>query len=125
MRYPVRNGRVVPVTELGFEIVTPKRRVTNNHHLYFDRAWYQDKRYRQVFRGLLPHVVTLSISDHEELHDRYSAPIMPPDIQMIDTVEEYLTLNGVIDVVREQRTCEVYQIQTEQWQGIRAQYKGR
>jgi hypothetical protein len=122
MRYPVSNGKIVPVTELGYEIVPPQRRVTNNHHMWFDRAWYQDKRYRQVFRGLLPNVVTLSISDHEDLHERYSAPIMPTDIQMIDTVEEYLTQNGVIDVVREHRTCETYQLLPEQWAKIRGGY---
>ena len=119
MRYPVRNGLAIPTEELGFERVPHQRRLTTNHHSYFCREQYKDSRVKQIFRGLLPHVVTLSISDHMELHERYSAPIMPRDGLMIDVIDEYLSLNGVIDVVREKRTNETYEILPEQWNLIR------
>ncbi len=122
-RYPVRDGVALPIEEIGYEIVSPERRVTNNHHLYFDRAWYMDKRYRQVFRGLLPNVQTMNITDHNELHDRFSGPPMPRDSLMIDVVDEYLFMNGVIDVVRESKTCETYQVMPEQWQSIKGSYR--
>ncbi len=122
-RYPVRDGLAVPIEEIGFETVSHQRKVTNNHHLYFDRAWYMEKRYRQVFRGLLPHVQTMNIEEHNVLHDRYSGPPMPRDALMIEVVDEYLFMNGVIDVVRESKTCETYQIEPSQWQSIKGLYR--
>ena len=118
MRYPTRGGLAVPVLELGFEPAIHERRKTNSHHLYFDRAWYQDKRIRQVFRNLVPHVQTLWIPDHAALHEKFSAPIMLRDALMIDVVDEYLALHGVIDCVRESRTHETYQLNVEQWSAI-------
>jgi hypothetical protein len=122
MRYPTHNGLVVPITEIGYAEVPHERRRTTNHHLYYERAWYMEKPYRRVFRGLLPHVVTMRIEDHTELHNRYRAPIMPPDIQQIDVVEEYLATHGVIDVVYEKRTNQTYQVLPDQWQQIRGAY---
>lgn len=122
MRYPTRNGLIVPPSELGFETVPHKRRETSNHHAYFNRAEYRDVSYRRIFRGLVTNVFTLSIYDHQELHEVYSPPVMPKDIQMIDVVEEYLASNGVIDVVREKRTCNTYQIESDTWQNIKSQY---
>lgn len=119
MRYPVRNNRIVPVTELGYEIVPHERRLTTNHHMWFCRTDYMDTRYKQVFRGLLSHVVTMPVLQHHDLHDEFSAPKQPSPTVMIDTVEEYLDLHGVIDVVREKRTHETYQLSAEQWQQIR------
>lgn len=123
MRYPVRSGLAIPPNELGFEIVTPKRRETTNHHAYWERTLYRDVAHRRVFRGLITNVYTLGIKDHQKLHEVYSRPVMPKDIQMIDCVEEYLSLNGVIDVVREKRTCETYQIESDTWQNIKSQYR--
>lgn len=122
MRYPTRNGLVVPIEDVGFERVPHERRRTTNHHTYWERAWYMEKPYRRVFRGLLPHVITLRIQDHTELHNTFRAPVMPSDIQQIDVVEDYLATHGVIDVVCEKRTNQTYQILPEQWQAIRGAY---
>jgi len=122
MRYPVRNGRIVPVTDLGYDIVPFERRQTTNHHMWYNRVDYMDTRYKQVFRGLLPHVVTMPILQHLDLHDNFSPPKQPTDLVMIDVIEEYLSLNGVIDCVRERKTNETYQIEPEQWQQIRGGY---
>jgi len=123
MRWPVRNGLAIPTAELGFEEVPHQRRLTTNHHNYWSRAQYQDKRYKQVFRGLLPHLTTLPIEVHEQLHEKYSPPIMPRDSLMIDVIDEYLSLNGVIDVVYEKKTNQTYQIETEQWQSLKGLYR--
>lgn len=124
MRYPTRNGLVIPPIELGYEIMRPKRRETTNHHGYFNKAHYSDVSHRRVFRGLITNVYTLGIHDHQELHETYGPPVMPKDILMIDVVEEYLANNGVIDVVREKRTCQTYQIESDTWQNIKSQYRG-
>jgi hypothetical protein len=118
-RYPSKNGIALPVIELGYDVVPFERRKTTNHHRQFDRAWYMEKRYRQVFRGLLPHLDTMPIDQHIDLHDRYSAPIMPPDSLQIAVVDEYLFMHGQIDVVRESKTNETYQITADQWARIR------
>jgi hypothetical protein len=124
MKYPTNRGLIVPPPELGFETVTPKRRETTNHHGYYNRADYRDISYRRVFRGLITNVYTLDIQDHQELHERYAPPVMPKDSLMIDVVEEYLATNGVIDVVREKRTCDTYQVTSDQWLALRSQYRG-
>jgi hypothetical protein len=123
MRYPTSpSGLALPVQEVGFEVVQFKRRETNRHHLQFERNRYTSPLQR-VFRGLCDRVVDMRIIDHNDLHDRYSAPRIPTDIQMIDCVEEYLSLNGTIDVVREKRTHEIYQIESDTWQNIKSQYR--
>lgn len=123
MRYPVnKQGIALPIQEVGFEVVQHQRRLTNRHHLQFERNNYTSPLQR-VFRGLSSRVVDMWIIDHNELHERYSAPRVPTDIQMIDVVEEYLSLYGVIDVVREKRTHETYQIESGTWQNIKSQYR--
>lgn len=123
MRYPVnKQGIALPIQEVGFEVVQHQRRLTNRHHLQFERNNYTSPLQR-VFRGLSSRVVDMWIADHNELHERYSAPRVPTDIQMIDCVEEYLSLYGVIDVVREKRTHETYQIESGTWQNIKSQYR--
>lgn len=123
MRYPVnKQGIALPIQEVGFEVVQHQRRLTNRHHLQFERNNYTSPLQR-VFRGLSSRVVDMWIADHNELHERYSAPRVPTDIQMIDVVEEYLSLYGVIDVVREKRTHETYQIESGTWQNIKSQYR--
>lgn len=123
MRYPVnKQGIALPIQEVGFEVVQHQRRLTNRHHLQFERNNYTGPLQR-VFRGLSSRVVDMWIIDHNELHERYSAPRVPTDIQMIDVVEEYLSLYGVIDVVREKRTHETYQIESGTWQNIKSQYR--
>lgn len=123
MRYPVnKQGIALPIQEVGFEVVQHQRRLTNRHHLQYERNNYTSPLQR-VFRGLSSRVVDMWIIDHNELHERYSAPRVPTDIQMIDVVEEYLSLYGVIDVVREKRTHETYQIESGTWQNIKSQYR--
>lgn len=123
MRYPVnKQGIALPIQEVGFEVVQHQRRLTNRHHLQYERNNYTSPLHR-VFRGLSSRVVDMWIIDHNDLHERYSAPRVPTDIQMIDVVEEYLSLYGVIDVVREKRTHETYQIELGTWQNIKSQYR--
>ena len=125
MRYPTfSDGRIVPVTDLGYDIVPFERKYTNRHHYWYNKSEYQDKRYKQVFRGLLSHVAVMPLIQHNDLHDNFTQPRMPSDIAMLDVIEEYLSMYGVIDVVRETRTCETYQILPDQWNSIRATYKG-
>lgn len=124
MRYPTNeSGLALPVQEVGFEVVAHQRLRTNRHHLQFERNKYTSPLER-VFRGLYDRVVDMRIVDHNELHERYSEPIKPTRIQMIDCVEEYLAYNGVIDCVRERQTHETYQIEADTWQNIKSQYRG-
>jgi len=123
MRYPVnRQGLALPVQEVGFEVVQHQRRLTNRHHLQFERNNYTSPLQR-VFRGLCSRVVDMRIIDHNELHETYSAPRIPSEVAMIDCVEEYLATYGVIDVVREKRTHQTYQIESGTWQNIKSQYR--
>ncbi len=117
-RWHSKNGLAVPIQELGFEVVERQRGKTSNHHLHWPRQDYQDKRHQQIFRGLVSNVQTMWNNDHIYLHEKYSAPIMPSDFLMIDVVEEYLSLHGVIDVVCEQKTNEHYQVTSHQWDRI-------
>jgi len=120
MRYPVnRQGLALPVQEVGYEVVAHQRRLTNRHHLQFERTDYRSP-LRRIFRGLSNRVVDMYIPDHNDLHDRFSAPRIPTDIQMIDCVEEYLSINGVIECVKEKKTHQTYEINSEQWQAIKS-----
>lgn len=123
MRYPVnRQGLALPVQEVGFEVVQHQRRVTNRHHLQYEKGMYTSPLQR-VFRGLASRVVDMRIIDHNELHETYSAPRIPSEVAMIDCVEEYLATYGVIDVVREKRTHQTYQIESGTWHNIKSQYR--
>lgn len=122
-RWPTKNGLALPIEEVGFEVVSFERRKTNRHHLYFCRSDYTDNRIGGVFRGLLPHVQTMRIADHADLHERYDPPKQPNQHLMIDVIEEYLSLNGVIDVVREHKTCESYQLTANEWAHIRTRHE--
>jgi hypothetical protein len=124
VKYPTRAGLIVPPEELGYPTVPHSRRNTTNHHGYFNRVNYTDVSFRRIFRGLITNVYTLDLRDHQDLHERYSAPVMPKDSLMIDVVDEYLAINGVIDVVREKRTCDTYQVFSDQWLAIRNQRGG-
>lgn len=124
-RYPSQSrGRIVPVTELGYEIVPQQRGISSNHHYYFNRAYYHNIPIRHQFRNLVDHVVPMEIRQHNDLHNRYTPPVTPRTELMIDVLDEYLALNGVINCVYEKKTNEVYEIHEEQWQLIRESYKG-
>lgn len=118
-RYPTRDGLAIPITELGYSQPDYRvRHLTSNHHLQFEKRQYQDERYKQIFRGLFPRVPVMWVSEHLDLHQRFSAPPIPSKFVMIDTVEEYLAQHGVIDVVCEQKTNEHYQVTQQQWDRI-------
>ena len=118
MRYPTRNGLVVPPQELGLRVVEHERRVTSNHHLYWPRRNYQGP-VSHLFRALAPHIVPLLIPEHSQIHRDYSAPIMPKEGLMVDVIDEYLSLNGVINAVYDRKTMEHYQITANQWARLR------
>ena len=123
MRYPSdKAGLALPITEVGFEVAQPYRRLTSRHHLYYQRCMYKDVPVRHVFRNLVDHVVDMSNSQHNLLHDRFLPPKMPNYGLMIDVLDEYLALNGVIECVKERKTSVTYQIQPEQWDSIRSGY---
>jgi hypothetical protein len=120
MRYPTsRSGLALPIQEVGYEVVAHQRRLTNRHHLQFDRTDYMKSPLHRVFRGLSSRVVDMNMADHIELHDRFNAPRFPTDTQMIDCLEEYICTNGVIECVREKKTHQIYEINLEQWLHIR------
>lgn len=126
MRWPVNErGVAKSVTEVGLEIVEFKRGETSNHHLEYPKRnfGFENKRWRGVFRNLLPLVETLRVPDHIYTHDRFAPPKMPTDIVMIDYIEEYLDVNGVIECVYEKRTNQSYQIGSDTWQNIKSQYR--
>lgn len=123
MRYPTRNGLVIPVEEMGYTPTERVRRATTNHHNYWERDRYNDVRFRSVFRNLVTNVTTLLIPEHVDLHERFDAPKRPSDVLMIDVVEEYLSLHGAIHCVKEKRTNEVYQIEAPEWEHIKGMYR--
>jgi hypothetical protein len=47
---------------------------------------------------------------------------MPHEGLMIDVLDEYLSLNGVLNIVRERKTNTQYQIHAAEWQQIRKGY---
>lgn len=127
MRYPTRGKLIINPFELGYhqptEADSPRR--VNVHHGYFDRHRY-DLRHRHVFRNLITNVYPMLVDEHnagrDSLHHVYDAPPVPPDVLMIDVVEEYLALNGVIECVREKQTKSTYHIQPEEWAHIKLGY---
>lgn len=131
MRYPTHTeGHIVSPYELGYTVPSQlqiDKRKTTNHHGWYNSAWYQDKRYRQVFRNLTSHVYPMLRNEHNDgdytLHDKYSPPVMPKDAKMIEVVDDYLAVNGVIECVREKKTSEVYEMQADEWQLIKGLYK--
>lgn len=119
-RYPRRDGLAIPIQELGYEVVLPERRKTSQHHLYFERRLYDQTPIRHLFRNLVTHVQTMENLPHQELHYRFTGPVMPREGLMIDVLDEYVALNGVLDFVSEKRTSQTYQLMPEQWQEIRS-----
>jgi predicted protein tyrosine phosphatase len=118
-RYPRSSGLALPVTELGYEIVSHQRGLTTNHHLYYNKAFYLNVPIRHQFRNLVDHVVTMVNDPHQELHNRFKPPVVPRTELMIDVLDEYLALKGVINCVYEKRTNQTYQITPDQWARIR------
>jgi hypothetical protein len=64
-RYPRQSpGLAKPITEIGYEIVPHERGKTSQHHLYYNRASYQNIPIRHQFRNLVDHVVTMENGAH-------------------------------------------------------------
>jgi len=123
MKYPTRDGLVIPPTELytpPTELQLNTRRATTNHHAYFERSDYMvGPRWRGVFRNLVTNVYPLLVPDHIDLHNEFNGPKMPKDSLMIDVIDEYALLHGAVDLVKEKKTNEVYQLPLDQWGKIR------
>ncbi len=119
-RYPTdKRGIAISPLELGYTPVEHKRGVTSNHHHQYEKRRYQATRIHQLFRGLIINVTPLYISEHNELHREYEAPRVPDIITMQDVLEEYIAINGVLDIVREHQTNQTYQVTTDQWELVR------
>lgn len=126
MRYPTRNGLIISPYELGLSIPTEeqlntRRRVTR-HHGYFTRANYNSSRVHSVFRNLVTNTFDLLAEEHENLHHDFDAPIKPRETVMIDVIEEYLSLHGTVDCIREKRTHDIYHISPDEWASTRGRH---
>lgn len=123
MKYPTRSGLIISPYELGYSQPTEQqlnqRRIVTIHHGWFNRNNYRDNRIHSIFRNLVVYTYPLLADEHSALHHDYDAPIKPKDTLMIDVIEEYLSLNGTIDCIREKRTHEIYHISPQEWEHIR------
>lgn len=118
-RYPrYESGLARPVTELGFEVVEQVRGKTNNHHLYYPRPNYQSP-LKTTFRNLTDHVHPMWIVEHNILHRRYSETQIPHEQLMIEVLDEYMALNGVINCVYENKTNQLRQVTQNMYERIR------
>jgi hypothetical protein len=128
MRYPTRRGGlIVSPYEIGFHEPTLEeqnvRRLVTQHHGYYERARYNDVRFRSVFRNLITNVYPLLAHDHNVLHQEFDGPVVPPDTLMVEVVEDFLTMHGVITCVREKKTRSTFDIQPEDWRHIKRGYR--
>jgi len=127
VRYPVdSSGLAIHPYELGFSIPTQENlryRNTSNHHHFWTRQQYGRSAIHHTFRNLVDHVSPLVRQEHQSLHDKYSPPQMPHVGLMIDVLDEYMALNGVINLVREKATNEVREMSAEHWDLTRLSYK--
>lgn len=127
MKYPTRrSGLIVPPAEIGLTVPTPEqlqtRRVCTVHHGYWERHRY-DIRHRAVFRSLVTNTFPLLAEEHVDLHEKFDAPKRPRDSLMIEVLDDYLVMNGVIECVKEKATRQVYRIQPEEWTVIKKGYR--
>ena len=126
MRYPTnRLGIARSPYEVGFTVPTAEhlnvRRLVTIHHAQFERNRY-DNRYRSIFRNLVTNVYPLLADEHAELHHDFDAPRRPRDSLMIEVIDDYLVMNGVIECIREKQTRQTYSIQPEEWRHIKRGY---
>lgn len=120
MRYPTTDkGLAYPVQELGYEVAPYSRRRTSNHHLYFERRKYMGSQVAKLFRGLAPHVQTMWIPDHCQLHQDFEEPRIPDRKLMKMVLDDYAQEHGELHIVREQNTNEIYTIGVEEWRLLR------
>ena len=127
MRYPTdSNGLAIPPFELAFNPPTQEdflyRRVSRHHH-YWTRQQYGRSAIHHTFRNLTDHVTPMIVNEHQGLHDKYSPSKMPHVGLMIDVLDDYIAMNGVIHVVREKATNDVQEIELARWNQIRQTYR--
>jgi hypothetical protein len=119
-RYPIDGmGLALPIQELGYEVMPDENKKTQGHHFYWEREWYLP-RHRQVFRNLVGHVVRMRPVDHDELHHRFAPPLMLRDWEMIDYLDDVIAQNGLLEVHKERKLRETYQIMPPEWEVIRS-----
>ena len=129
MRYPTkgRTGIIVPPCELGFSVPTVEQLSTRGavtiHHGYYERARYNDVRFRSVFRNLITNTFPLLSHEHTVLPHEFQAPRRPRDDMMVEVIEDYLTCNGVIHCIKEKHTRSCFEIQPEEWNAIKRGYR--
>lgn len=127
MRYPTRNGIIVPPYELGCTIPTPEHRsIRNNvnvHHGFWERKDYQGVQFRSIFRNLIDHTFPMLVVEHNELHEDFDPPKRPEDSRMIEILDDYIAVNGVITVIRESCTRDTQDISIDRWRSIKGSYK--
>lgn len=119
-RYPTSQGLAIPIQQLGYEVVLPERRQTSQHHLYFPRVSYSQTAIGHLFRNLVDHVDTMANEPHRELHYRFTGPVKPREGLMIDVMDEYVALNGVLNFVSEKKTSTTYQLYPDRWEEIKS-----
>ena len=130
MKYPTRNGLIISPYELGYTEPTDRdieRRRTTNHHGYFTKNMYGKTAIHHTFRNLVDHVYPMIRDEHNSgtntLHDKYSPPPIPHLGLVVDVLDEYMALNGVINLVREKATNETREMSAAQWEQTRLNYK--
>lgn len=127
MRYPThRNGLIIPPYEIGYGIPTEAdrriRRRTNIHHAYWPWSALRDEPIKRVFGSLITNTYPMFSEEHnmgqDNLHADYSAPRLPDLGVMVEVVDEYLDLHGVIDCISHKKTSEIYQVTRPEWQHL-------
>ena len=116
-RYPTHRGLALPITELGYEVVSESARRTQGHHLYFEREWYRPE-IRSVFRNLVGHVVRMKPVEHQELHNRFGPPVMPRDDFMISYIDLLMTDDG-LQIHKERKLRETWLLTPDRWERIK------
>lgn len=127
-RWPIDNGRPVSPYEMRFTEPTPEdltiRGLVTMHHGVYPWSALAQNAISMTYGSLRPHIFPMYAREHNmgrhNLHSEFSPPKLPNLVQMQDVIEEYLSLNGVIDCVCHKKTREQYQITAQQWARIRA-----
>ena len=113
-RYPTSDGIAVPITELGYEVMTESARRTQGHHLYFEREWYNTP-VRLIFRNLVGNVARMKPAEHQELHERFAPPLMMRDHEMIGLIDEQMTDSGLY-IHKERKLRETWLLTPDRWE---------
>ena len=130
MKYPTRNGLIISPYELDYTEPTQadiERKRTTMHHGWWTARDFGRTAIGATFRALETNVYPMLRNEHNQgtdtLHDKYSPPPMPHVGLMVDVLDEYLALHGVIDLVREKSTSEIREMSADQWNQTRLDYR--